>query len=116
MSKTNVEGLYRGVDMSSILNQSAEKMSLLQLLDSIDEFVVPIIQRDYAQGRNEGSQKALCEDIRNDLVTNLSKALINEEKYLLNYIYGAKISNIFYPIDGQQRLTTLFLLYMCSPS
>ena len=39
----------------------AEKINLLKLLESIDQFVVPTIQRDYAQGRDKGSNKDLCE-------------------------------------------------------
>lgn len=36
---------------------------------------------------------------------------MNDQKLILNFIYGDKKSDIFTPIDGQQRLTTLFLLH-----
>ena len=89
----------------------ADKYNLIKLLKSIDEFVVPTIQRDYAEGRNKGSNKTLCEEVRTGLIESLMDALTNNKGLLLDYIYGTKDSNIFYPIDGQQRLTTLFLLH-----
>lgn len=87
------------------------KNNLLTLLNSIDEFVVPTIQRDYAQGRNNGSNKTLCEEVRLSLIDSLYNALMTDGNLLLDYIYGSQESNVFYPIDGQQRLTTLFLLH-----
>lgn len=89
----------------------AYKNNLLSLLESTDEFVVPTIQRDYAQGRDKGSNKSLCEEVRTGLIESLQDALIKNENLLLDYIYGTNDSNVFYPIDGQQRLTTLYLLH-----
>lgn len=87
------------------------KNNFLGLLNSIDEFVVPTIQRDYAQGRDKGSNKTLCEEVRLGLISSLYNSLKNNKNILLDYIYGSIESNVFYPIDGQQRLTTLFLLH-----
>lgn len=67
---------------------------------------IPIIQRDYAQGREK--QKSL----REDFVTVLRNALLpNTNKLHLNFIYGKVLNERFVPLDGQQRLTTLFLLH-----
>jgi hypothetical protein len=117
---------------------------------------IPIIQRDYAQGRNTNETK----DIRTGFVNELHKALCeNGETLHLNFIYGkikgiqnaqqlsnnkAAVRNMlnavksysqtldlnidfklieqqsntdgthytsFIPLDGQQRLTTLYLLH-----
>lgn len=71
---------------------------------------IPIIQRDYAQGRKTNS------DIRNDFLTVL-KTYLDEAKPNrdLDFIYGSLINGDgiirFIPLDGQQRLTTLFLLH-----
>lgn len=68
---------------------------------------IPIIQRDYAQGRQEEIIK------RNRFLNSLYKHLVdNDNRPLdLDFIYGRVTNDIFYPIDGQQRLTTLFLLH-----
>lgn len=65
---------------------------------------VPIIQRDYAQGRSGQ------EELRNSFLQKLHDA-INGETTELDFIYGDISGSYFYPLDGQQRLTTLFLLH-----
>lgn len=66
---------------------------------------IPIIQRDYAQGRLEESEK------REKFLNAILKHLTNSEKLNLDFVYGRVKDNTFFPIDGQQRLTTLFLLH-----
>lgn len=66
---------------------------------------IPIIQRDYAQGRADASQ------IRKDFVARLRDALVHGKTLGLDFIYGSREDGAFVPIDGQQRLTTLFLLH-----
>ena len=80
------------------------KTSLWKLLDK-HEIVVPIIQRDYAQGR-KGK-----EDLRFRFLSSLQNALDNGEETKLDFIYGGVENNQMMPLDGQQRLTTLWLLY-----
>lgn len=99
-------------------------LSFMQLLENHSRIVIPIIQRDYAQGRVAAGNKkpekkdklkdefmSLCEEVRNGFVDSIKSALINDKKLVLDYIYGSKENDMFSPIDGQQRLTTLFLLY-----
>ena len=69
---------------------------------------IPIIQRDYAQGRTKNL--AIC---RNFLKT-LRESIINDKTINLDFIYGNVERDIFLPLDGQQRLTTLFLLHWYS--
>lgn len=67
---------------------------------------IPILQRDYAQGR------VSKESIRDNFLTAICTALSNPDGTLeLDFIYGEVKGNIFKPLDGQQRLTTLFLLH-----
>ena len=66
---------------------------------------IPIIQRDYAQGRIEASV------IRDKFLDNILAHLNNNKEMRLDFIYGSVKNNIFLPLDGQQRLTTIFLLY-----
>ena len=69
---------------------------------------IPIIQRDYAQGRLGK------EYLRQGFLTNLKEALDEEddEKELkLDFVYGSVENGKLQPLDGQQRLTTLWLLH-----
>lgn len=72
---------------------------------------IPKIQRDYVQGRNTPQ----VEFARHKLLDELAEVLAKEEKSIdLNYVYGKTEKDCFIPIDGQQRLTTLFLIHMYS--
>ena len=66
---------------------------------------IPIIQRDYAQGRIDKKE------IRENFLTSLHNALKTDTPIKLDFIYGSIVNGNFQPLDGQQRLTTLFLLY-----
>ena len=75
--------------------------------------VVPIIQRDYAQGRRDPSTS----QIRTEFISAIVEA-VSENKagsLDLGLIYGFLESGWAYPrlvlLDGQQRMTTLFLLH-----
>ncbi|GCL67050.1 DUF262 domain-containing protein [Veillonella tobetsuensis] len=67
-----------------------------------NEYVIPIYQRNYAWSSVEIEQ--LLDDI-NDIDINKTK-----KYYLGNLIVNERGINCFEVIDGQQRLTTLFLL------
>ncbi len=68
---------------------------------------IPIIQRDYVQGRD--SEKA--KEVRKNFLDDIFLALAKNEKFHLDFVYGSLEENKFIPIDGQQRLTTLLLLH-----
>lgn len=89
--------------------QNINHKSLLDLLDKDKKVIVPLIQRDYAQGR-KGER---CADIRKNILMDIKKCLENQEQEKLNlaFLYGEKKDNIFNPLDGQQRLTTLWLVH-----
>lgn len=81
--------------------------------------LIPRIQRPYAQGRSEKN----IHDIRRDFVQHLLSALSSEEERIieLSFIFGSLqkvkwhssrvVDQAFELLDGQQRLTTLFLLH-----
>jgi hypothetical protein len=75
----------------------------------ITDIEIPLIQRDYAQGRNTQAVKR----IREQFVGTLCDALMPEgEPVDLDFVFGdVEESRRFAPLDGQQRLTTLFLLH-----
>jgi hypothetical protein len=71
---------------------------------------IPVIQRDYAQGREDGRSQ----EIRTRFVKDLAAALAPGAAPLdLDFVYGRwkDTDQILEPLDGQQRLTTLFLLH-----
>ena len=91
---------------------NGELCTFLQLLKSCTKIVIPKIQRDYAQGRKDPAGSNLCEEVRNSFVDSIKTALTEDSQLVLDYVYGSRDeANFFYPIDGQQRLTTLFLLH-----
>lgn len=68
---------------------------------------IPIFQRDYAQGRNDH----MTDKIRKNFVSSLIEALDKNTPIELDFVYGREVDNTITLIDGQQRLTTLFLLH-----
>ena len=85
-------------------NNITNKTTFWELLNNY-EIVVPIIQRDYAQGR------AGKEDLRKNFLGQIHNALEKKSELLLDFVYGTINNNKIYPLDGQQRLTTLWLLH-----
>lgn len=88
---------------------SGERMSFIQLIEKYN-VVVPVIQRDYAQGRT--TEKPT--EVRKGFVSNLISYLQAPEGEIhdLDFVYGTVVDNEFIPLDGQQRLTTLLLLHL----
>ncbi len=95
------------------------KSTQLNSLRSLPEFfgrdnnisvVVPKVQRAYAQGRaNE-------ENLRTQFVNRIFESLETDTPLELSFVYGSKTqegedSYRFELLDGQQRITTLLLLY-----
>ena len=92
------------------------KHTFWSLINKYDKIEVPIIQRDYAQGRDTFEAKRIRKKFINEVLVN---ALVNNSNIELDFVYGSIIEEkngddkrkIFIPLDGQQRLTTLFLLH-----
>jgi hypothetical protein len=77
----------------------------------INKIRIPLIQRDYAQGR-DGEKVSR---IRKSFLNVLHNALVsdNMSNVGLDFVYGdIKADGALEPLDGQQRLTTLFLLHI----
>lgn len=92
--------------MNSITNNI--EISFWKFISNTSKIEIPIIQRDYAQGRdNEKTNK-----IRVLFLNSLVEAIVSEKGTLeLDFVYGNVEKDVFQPLDGQQRLTTLFLLH-----
>ncbi|MCQ2352466.1 MAG: DUF262 domain-containing protein [Victivallaceae bacterium] len=83
---------------------NSELTSLWAYLEK-HRIVIPLIQRDYAQGR-EGKSA-----LRKRFWGSLKQALTGNQPLLLDFVYGDSCGDDLHPIDGQQRLTTLWLLH-----
>lgn len=89
------------------------KIVYKQLFERHRHVRIPMIQRDYAQGRPTETE------VREEFLNTLEEALrkpANDPSLPLNldFIYGSVeglAETKFLPLDGQQRLTTLFLLH-----
>lgn len=73
----------------------------------VERIEIPLIQRDYAQGRDG----AMVERIRTSFIDVLHSALIGHGRVSLDFVFGDVEDGTLRPLDGQQRLTTLFLLH-----
>ena len=82
----------------------SEQLNFWQLLSKVKGIEIPIIQRDYAQGRKNQAK------IREVFLKSLRSAF-DGENIELDFVYGSIEKGIFKPLDGQQRLTTLFLIH-----
>ena len=73
-------------------------------IDKKKNILIPALQRDYVQGGRK--------DVIVAFLDELLAALRGEKSVDLNYIYGTFEKEAFTPIDGQQRLITLWLLHL----
>ena len=78
----------------------------------ITAITIPQIQRDYAQGR----RSADVSKVRADYLGQLAAAVRGEIPggLDLDFVYGTIDDGVLSPLDGQQRLTSLFLLHWLS--
>lgn len=95
--------------------------TLLSLCEAYQKIEIPIIQRNYVQGNDK--------TIRRHFVKYLVNALTQQSPVELDFVYGAErqdtqltdncapnncapqVGKVLIPLDGQQRLTTLWLLH-----
>lgn len=72
----------------------------------INRIEIPKIQRDFAYGRTDEKNSRKRERFLDSLFDAVCGNPIT-----LDFVYGDIKENVLTPLDGQQRLTTLFLLY-----
>ena len=77
----------------------------------IERIEIPRIQRDYAQGRVSVLKKGEMDEKGHRFIKYLFKSLKEGKDVELDFVYGEIHDNVLIPLDGQQRLTTLFLLH-----
>lgn len=90
------------------------KHTFWSLCKSYDKIEIPIIQRDYAQGRDTPEVKRIRDRFVNQYLIG---SILTGSQIELDFVYGSVLPSkndekgIFIPLDGQQRLSTLFLLH-----
>lgn len=109
---SNNADIYQGT-VTETIKAEAESLTFVSLMKRYNGGVlIPKIQRDYAQGRKKEEDNGRAENIRKGFL----KDIFNGNAKNLDFIFGTKSENnnqfYFIPIDGQQRLTTLFLLHL----
>lgn len=91
---------YQTLGFKSLLNTA---------ISGVDKIEIPMIQRDYAYGRKKEREK------RKDFLEKLKSYLEDDEIHELDFVYGnidkKSTEKILILLDGQQRITTLFLLH-----
>lgn len=96
-------------EFNQVLPQYTKLPDLFSLL-SLYRVVIPGIQRHYVQGADNPRATA----VRTNFITSLFAAFENNQTPVhLHFVYGPIGTNgedSFTPVDGQQRLTTLWLL------
>jgi hypothetical protein len=102
------ESYPNSADLINFLQNGKTKHYSFWTLINKYEIEIPIIQRDYAQGRSDGKSS----QIRTSFVNSITHALKEKENLHLDFIYGSsKHDSPLVLLDGQQRITTLFLLH-----
>lgn len=117
-SKNNQGAAYTHLSESRHLAAVSSDEARLSGEVSFEQFmekyqvVIPKIQRLYVQGREDSYGKKCLSSFASRLVDSVTR----KESCHLDFIYGIDCDNgkVFEPLDGQQRLTTLFLLaWLC---
>ncbi|MBU3147049.1 DUF262 domain-containing protein, partial [Clostridium sp. CF012] len=88
------------------MDELKTKYTFWKLINQYD-IEIPIMQRDFAQGRINEKTNA----IREGLLDSLFRSIDDECNIDFDFVYGTVQYEKLFPLDGQQRLTTLFLLH-----
>jgi hypothetical protein len=85
----------------------AARVSFLDLFKDTNHpcVEIPLLQRDYAQGRTSAGR------VRMAFLKAIHESLVRSVPLNMDFVYGEADKGRFQPIDGQQRLTTLYLLH-----
>ena len=93
------------------MNNIGKLTTFARLLKEETVIMIPKVQRDYAYGRIE--PKVI--EVLNGMLDTMFHAVRDDKTELFDFVYGGsyvkKSNEGLIPLDGQQRLTTLFLLH-----
>lgn len=95
------------------MSETGKLTTFFRLLCDESSIRIPKVQRDYAYGRDEEKPR----EILSGMLDNMLGALKEDRQEILDFVYGGPYAKDddsqtgMIPLDGQQRLTTLFLLH-----
>ncbi len=93
------------------MNNIGELTTFKRLLEKESVIMIPKVQRDYAYGRKEDK----VAEVLNSMLDTILTAIRDDSVETLDFVYGGsyekKNNEGLIPLDGQQRLTTLYLLF-----
>lgn len=93
---------------TTLFNILSNKIADLSISKGIE---IPMIQRDYVQGRSNSDSDEIRKQFLENIRETIENSSIGKKNLQLDFIYGYVENESFIPLDGQQRLTTLYLLY-----
>lgn len=83
-----------------------EKFTIFKLLEKYS-ILIPALQRNYVHGRDDAHAK----EVREHFVDSIVNSCAKKQDAHLDLVYGIlnEVNGVVVPIDGQQRLTSLWL-------
>ena len=93
---------------TTLFNILSNKIADLSISKGIE---IPMIQRDYVQGRSNSDSDEIRKQFLENIKETIENSTTGNKNLQLDFIYGYVENESFIPLDGQQRLTTLYLLY-----
>ena len=93
------------MSIQSLQTIESQDLTVGKLFD--DFYVVPIYQREYVWEENEVEQ--LLEDINTEFTNERRDAI--SEYFIGSIVVFGRVDGVFELIDGQQRMTTIFLVF-----
>lgn len=99
--------------MNQFFFKSGEEYTLADFFSGNNKIIIPDLQRDYCWGNTQGNKDMLV----SEFMTSLIELYLEnpDQEFTLGLIYGYELKNNglkghTHLCDGQQRITTLFLL------
>lgn len=98
--------------MTETVNDMTGKVYTFESIFQSDrKIIIPMIQREYVQGDDNVIATEIRDNILNEFKNLIFRTGEQENPIVLDYMYGIVRDKTIIPMDGQQRLTTLYLLY-----
>lgn len=95
------------------MSDTGKLTTFFRLINEESSIRIPKVQRDYAYGRDDDKAR----DILHGMLDTMLAALKDNKQEIFDFVYGGPYAKDddsqtgMIPLDGQQRLTTLFLLH-----